>query len=278
MQLWFLGRGANPDVLKAESGSDFVSSSATPVSATSRTPRALTIEEIQSIVNDYAEAARNAISAGFDGVEIHGANGYLIDQFTQDTCNKRNDVYGGSIENRARFGLEVATAVVAAVGKDRVGFRISPFSPFLGMKMDDPVPQFECLIDGLQKLELAYLHVVESRIAGNIDVEGQERIDFAIKAWCGVSPVLIAGGFSPQSAINAVDKEYKDVDVAVVFGRYFISNPDLPFRIKTGVSLSDYNRDKFYLEGSMDGYTNYPFSEEWMNHVRASSSQRDSRI
>jgi len=269
-QLWALGRVADPKVA-AKEGITIVSSSATPVDATSPVPKELTREEIDAFVADYAQAARNAVhGAGFDGVEIHGANGYLIDQFTQDTCNHRTDEYGGSIENRSRFALEVVRAVVDAVGASRTAIRLSPFSLFQGMKMADPIPQFTHLIRNLKAIgdghePLAYLHVVESCIYGNTDVEGTEKIDFAIQTW-GHQPnsaVLIAGGFEPDSARRAVDEEYADYDVAVVFGRYFISTPDLPFRIEHGLQLNPYNRSTFYIPKSETGYIDYPFSEEY---------------
>jgi len=264
-QLWALGRTAKADVLQGAEGGPYgvVSSSATPLSG-QPAPRPLTVPEIQSWVSDYAQAARNAIAAGFDGVEIHGANGYLIDQFTQDTCNTRTDAYGGSIENRSRFGLAVAKAVVDAVGAERTGIRLSPFSIFQEMKMKDPVAQFTNLLEGLKQLKLAYVHVVESRIAGNADVESSEKVDFVFDVLQNVCPVFIAGGFNANSARQAVD-EYKEQEVAIVFGRYYISNPDLVWRIKNGVGLTKYNRETFYAVGSEAGYIDYPFSEDFEN-------------
>ena len=263
LQLWALGRVANAKVLKELGEYEVVSSSPTPEKQTSPIPHELSVEEIKHFVADYAQAAKNSIEAGFDGVEIHGANGYLVDQFTQETCNKRTDGYGGSIENRSRFGLEVAKAVVDAVGAARTGIRLSPFSTFQGMKMADPVPQFSHLLDGLKQLDLAYVHVVESRISGNADVESTEKVDFALEIWGDTSPVLIAGGFQPDSARRAVDKEYRAKDVAIVFGRHYISNPDLPFRLQNDVELTKYNRDTFYKAKSTEGYTDYPYSREY---------------
>lgn len=260
LQLWALGRAALPDAVKS-TGGDLVSSSAVPMSDNSPTPRELTEAEIQLFISDYAQAAKNAIEAGFDGVEIHGANGYLIDQFTQDTCNKRTDAWGGSVEKRARFALEVARAVVEAVGADKVGMRLSPFSSFQGMKMEDPLPTFTYLANGLKDLKLAYLHVVESRIDGNADVEPTQKINFLVDIWDKTSPIFAAGGFKPDSAKRAVDEEYTDKDMAIVFGRYFISNPDLAYRIKENVPLAPYNRDTFYKAKSTEGYTDYPFSK-----------------
>ena len=259
LQLWALGRAANPKAVKSNGG-DFVSSSAVPMSDNSPTPRAMRTEEIQQFIRDYAQAAKNSIEAGFDGVEIHGANGYLVDQFTQDTCNKRTDAWGGSPEKRARFGLEVAKAVVDAVGADKVGIRLSPWSSFQGMRMEDPEPTFSYLVRGLKDLKLAYLHLVESRICGNADIEATEKINFLVHIWGQTSPVLMAGGFKPDSAKRAVE-EYADKDVAIVFGRHFISNPDLPYRIKENIGLAPYNRDTFYKAKSTEGYIDYPFSK-----------------
>ncbi|KIX98305.1 uncharacterized protein Z520_05606 [Fonsecaea multimorphosa CBS 102226] len=276
LQLWALGRTANPEVASAE-GIEIVSSSPTPVvksdssshgsgsSAPTPVPREIRTDEIQGWVDDYVTAARNAVhKAGFDGVEIHAANGYLIDQFTQDVCNVRTDEYGGSIPNRSRFGLEVARAVAAAVGAHRTGIRLSPFSTFQGMKMREPLPQFLNFMDGLKDLGLAYVHLVEARISGNADVETTENIKPLVTAWGNASPVLIAGGFTPASARRAVDEEYKDQDIAIVFGRHFISTPDLVFRIANNLPLTPYNRDTFYTPKSEVGYIDYPFSEEFV--------------
>jgi NADPH2 dehydrogenase len=261
-QLWALGRTANPDNLKSE-GLKFVSPSATPIDDKSATPYALTEEEIWEFVDDYKEAARKAIEAGFDGVEIHGANGYLVDQFTQDTCNKRTDAWGGSVEKRARFGIEVAKAVIAAVGAGRTGIRLSPFSTFQGMKMADPIPGFSYLAEELKKLKLAYLHVVMPGVSGSTDVETTEKVDFLVNIWGKTSPVLLAGGFKPDSAKRAVDEEYEDKDIAIVFGRFFTSNPDLPFRVKEGIEFAPYERGKFYNAKEKDGYITYLFSKEF---------------
>jgi len=262
LQLWALGRVANPENIKAE-GFDVVGASPVPYSDTAATPREMTEEEIHGFIGDYAQAAKNAIEAGFDGVEIHGANGYLIDQFLQDNSNKRTDAWGGSIEKRARFGLEVAKAVVDAVGPERTGIRLSPFSIFQGMKMEEPIPQFSYVIEGLKKVKLAYLHVVESRVSGSAEIDATEKVDFAVDVWGDTSPVFIAGGFEPESAKRAVEEEYPQHEVAIVFGRYFISNPDLPFRILNEVPLEPYDRDTFYKPKSPDGYITYPFSKEF---------------
>lgn len=263
-QLWALGRAAKPEIVRKEAGEkSFVSSSTVPMQAGTEEPRALEEDEIWAFVGDYAQAAKNAIEAGFDGVEIHGANGYLLDQFTQDTSNKRTDAWGGSVEKRSKFGLEVAKAVVEAVGSEKVGIRLSPFSTFQGMKMADPVKQFSYLVEGLKELKLGYLHLVESRISGNADVEATEKVEPLMKIWGKTSPVLLAGGFQPDSAKRAVEKEYTGQDVMIVFGRHFIANPDLPFRIEKGIELTKYNRNTFYNAGSPEGYIDYPFSKEF---------------
>lgn len=259
MQLWALGRAADKTVIEKD-GYKFVSSSPTPMQDGAPTPEALTEEEIQQYIAEYAQAAKNAIAAGFDGVEIHGANGYLIDQFTQDTCNKRTDQWGGSVENRCRFGIEVTKAVVDAVGADRTGIRLSPWSTFQGMRMEDPRPTFTYLSEQLKSLGLAYVHVVESRIAGNADIESSDPLDFIIDVFGASTPVILAGGYKPDSA----EKSAKAHPNALIgFGRYFISNPDLPFKLKKGIELTPYNRDTFYKAQSPEGYTDYPFSAEF---------------
>jgi len=265
VQLWALGRAANPDILEKEGNGPVKSSSDVPMSDDSPKPEPLTEEEIQEFIKDYATAAKSAVEvAGFDGVEIHGANGYLVDQFIQDNANKRTDKWGGSIENRSRFGLEVAKAVVAAVGKEKTGIRLSPFSTFQGMRMENPIPQFSHLVKGLKELGLSYIHLVESRISGNADVESSDSLDPLLDIWGTTSPVLLAGGFKPASAFSTVDEQYKDKNVAIVFGRLFISNPDLPFRIQKGIELAPYDREDFYRTKSAHGYTDIPFSKEFL--------------
>ncbi|KAF4625863.1 hypothetical protein G7Y89_g12301 [Cudoniella acicularis] len=265
MQLWALGRAAPEAALKKALGPDakVVSSSNVP-KAGNAVPTPLTEAEIQEYIGFYAQAAKNAIAAGFDGVELHGANGYLIDQFTQDVSNKRTDKWGGSIENRARFAIEASKAVVEAVGAEQTAIRLSPYSEFQGMKMKDPKPQFSYLAEELKKLKLAYLHVVEERANAVSEYSGNpaETLDFLIDIWGKTSPFLLAGGFTPEKAKKSVDEEHKDKDIAIVFGRYFISNPDLVFKIKTGLDLTPYDRTTFYSPKQADGYTTYAFSKE----------------
>jgi len=269
LQLWARGRTADPEYLKEIGGFDLVGPSDIPMSEDSHKPRPMTEQEIQESISHYAQAAKNAVhGAGFDGVEIHGANGYLIDQFIQDVSNNRTDAWGGSIEKRSKFALEVSKAVVEAVGADKTGIRLSPFSTFQGMKMHDPVPQFTNVLEGLKKLKLAYVHMVESRIAGNADKESTDKIDFAVDVWGDTSPVLVAGGFTPASARRAVDEEYEGRSIAIVFGRYFISNPDLVYRIEKDIELVKYDRDTFYTPKTPKGYTDYPFSDQFQQQSR----------
>ncbi|RFU33853.1 hypothetical protein B7463_g2482, partial [Scytalidium lignicola] len=271
LQLWALGRAAHKEELVKDLGPNAkVVSSSDVAMSDGEQPTALTEEEIQHYISLYAQAAKNAIKAGFDGVEIHAANGYLIDQFTQDTANKRTDKWGGSVENRARFGLEVAKAVVDAVGSNRTAIRLSPYSDFQDMKMEDPEPTFSYLVRELKKLNLYYLHLVTPRISGNTDVEASESIDYLLDIWDNQSPIFVAGGFTTESAKSYVE-EHQDKDIVVVFGRYFVTNPDLPFRVKEGIKFTPYDRSKFYVPKDPEGYVTYEYSKEYLG---ANSAQK----
>src|SRR5690606_23536820 len=192
-----------------------------------------TVEGIAAIVDDYRKAARNAIEAGFDGVEIHGANGYLIDQFLRDGSNLRTDEYGGSIENRTRFMFEVAQAVANEIGAGRTGIRISPVSPANGSKESNPQPLFERAVERLNTLGLAFLHVVEGATGGPRDIAPfdfaalRERFD---GAWIGNN------GYDRDMAIEAVASGTVDM---VAFGRAYIFNPDLVRRLKENAPLNE---------------------------------------
>lgn len=261
-QIFATGRAADAAWAQNE-GVDILGPSAIPIDEQGPLPKAMTLEEIKQTVQDFATAARNAISAGFDGVEVHGANGYLIDQFIQDVSNKRDDNYGGSVENRSRFAVEVMEAVISAIGSERVGLRLSPWSPFNGMRMENPIPQFADIIRKAKGLNLAYLHLVESRVSGASDYEGSERLDFAYKLWD--KPILVAGGYRGVDDVRKLlDKEYPDKDIVVMLGRYFVSNPDLVYRFKEGLDLAAYNRRTFYDKMSALGYIDYPFSMEYL--------------
>ncbi|KAH8685061.1 putative N-ethylmaleimide reductase [Ilyonectria robusta] len=259
-QLWALGRAADAEVTKRE-GTTISSSDAVAIDSNSPTPERLSVAQIQSRIQNYVTAALNAVEAGFDGVELHGANGYLIDQFIQDTCNKRQDIYGGSIENRSRFAVEVTKAVCEAIGPEKTGIRLSPWSIFNGMRMDDPIPQFSDVIRQLSTLNMAYLHLVESRIAGAADVEASDKLEFAYGLWDG--PILVAGGLKPSTARELLDQEYPEKNIVAMFGRYFLSTPDLPFRVEKGLELNSYKRETFYTPKSVVGYLDYPFSKEY---------------
>ena len=267
LQIAAIGRAAIPAILKKEGGFDLVGPSAIPMNADSETPTALTDAEIREYINDFATAARNAMKAGFDGVEIHGGNGYLVDQSWQDVSNRRTDSWGGCVENRARFGLEIAKAVIAAVGDcKKVAIRLSPWSTYQGMRMADPVPQFLHIVKELKKLDLAYLHLVESRISGGTadgvyhDLNNEN--DPFVQAWGKETPITLAGGFTAQKALKVATELYPDYNICFAFGRHFIANPDLPFRIRYGVELNKYDRSTFYKPQAPEGYIDYPFCQK----------------
>ncbi|KAK0455306.1 uncharacterized protein EV420DRAFT_594258 [Desarmillaria tabescens] len=266
-QLWALGRSADPKLL-ASKGLPYVSASDVQLSSETAAPRPLTVEEIEEYIELYAQAARNAISAGFDGVEIHGANGYLLDQFTRDVTNKRTDMYGGSIENRVRFPLEVVDAVAEAIGPERVGYRISPWNNSKDMKMVDPKPTFRYLASQLKARQprLAYLHVVEPRMIGlydrkDEDIGSHEENDFLRSVW-SPKPLISAGGYDRRSAIDTAENKGD----LIAFGRHFIANPDLVYRLEKDIGLNAYDRKTFYLPGEITprGYTDYPFAEDYV--------------
>jgi NADPH2 dehydrogenase len=260
-QIFTPGRAANAALAEKE-GVEIVGPSAIPIDEHSPVPRPMTIAEIKQMVRDFATAAQNAISAGFDGVECHAANGYLVDQFIQDMSNKRDDEYGGSVANRSRLIIDIIKAVVDAIGADRVGFRISPWSPFQGMRMEDPIPQFSDIIQKASRFNLAYLHLIEARVSATSDIEASERLDFAYKLWNG--PILVAGGYKSVADVKKlVDRDYPDKDIAALLGRYFISNPDLVYRFKHGLELTAYDRNTFYT-GTAAGYIDYPFSPQYL--------------
>src|SRR5581483_11958320 len=210
---------------------------------------ALETEEVVQVVEAFRQAAINAKEAGFDGVEIHGANGYLLEQFLQSHTNLRTDRYGGSIENRARFLLDVTQAVIDVWGADRVGVRLSPYGIANGSGEPDPMPLYTYAVEALNRLGLAYLHVLEPRSsgAGRADVNWQNVPSAMLlfrPIWNGV--LIAAGGFGGDSANAAIAEGHAD---AVAFGRYFISNPDLPRRLAHGFPLTPYHRPTFYGGG-----------------------------
>lgn len=220
------------------------------------TPRALELNEIPGIIEGYRQGARNALAAGFDGVELHGANGYLIQQFLDDKSNKRTDIYGGSFENRARLLIEVTEALIEVWGKDRVGVRLSPFGTYNDVGDSDPIGLYSYVLSRLAELDIAYVSFIEARADAGMAIDTPQAVDQLRPFW--PKPLILAGGFTGQSAEDAIRSGRAD---AVAFGRYFIANPDLVQRFKLGAPLNDYDRKTFY-GGSAPGYVDYPFLEE----------------
>jgi NADPH2 dehydrogenase len=258
VQLFAMGRAATVEIAKEE-GIDIIAPSPLSFEGSNAQPRAMTLTEILEMIDAFENAAKNAVAAGFDGIEIHGANGYLLDQFIQDVSNHRDDEFGGSIENRSRIVSEIMKRTVTAIGPERVGLRLSPWSTFQGMRMKNPIPQFTDIINKAKDLNLAYIHLVESRICGSTDDvnNGQERLDFAYDLWKG--PLLIAGGYKVDGAKGLVDVEHPEKEIMVMFGRDFVANPDLVLKLQHGLDLNRGERNTYYTSDSA-GYVDYPFS------------------
>lgn len=268
LQLWHVGRVSHSS-LHPDAGLPVAPSPIAPEGQTLtatwqqvpyETPRALEASEIPGLIQSFVEATHRAREAGFDGVEIHSANGYLLDQFLHDGSNQRTDQYGGSIANRARLTLAVTDAVIGAWDADHVGIRLSPFGTFGSMADSDTKALFTYVIGALATRKLAYLHLIEPRAtsAGGSDalVEAPEVVAMFRPVYPG--PIVAAGGFTPESAAAEVARP-GGAD-AIAFGRMFISNPDLVQRIRTGAALTHYNRATFYGGGEA-GYTDYPALE-----------------
>ncbi len=220
------------------------------------TPRALETDEIRSIINDYRKAAENAKKAGFDGIELHSANGYLLNQFLHETSNQRTDEYGGSVKNRSRLVLEVLEQLIEVWGAGKVGIRLSPFT-FAGDVYDpEAYPVYEYLLKKLESLKLTYIHYVRARPN---EIDAQSVFEKEKQLWKGYDGTLIAAdGFDTETAIDYVENGWAD---AIAFGRNFISNPDLPKRVAIGALLNPYDRNTFY-GGAEKGYTDYPFLKQ----------------
>jgi N-ethylmaleimide reductase len=224
--------------------------------------RAATTEEVKQLVEDYRQAAIRAKEAGFDGVELHGANGYLVDQFLQDGSNQRTDIYGGSIENRVRFMLEIVEALVSVWGADKVGVRVGPSGTFASMFDSDPIALFGYAAEELNKFNLAYLHIIEPRIKGAVEeVEGLEPVAAMHLRKIFKGTIIAAGGFDFEKGNAIIEKGNADL---VAYGRHFIANPDLVHRFKSGFELNEYDRDTFYA-GDARGYNDYPVYHEPVN-------------
>lgn len=258
LQLWHVGRVSHVD-LQPQGAAPVAPSAlrpATKVFVNNRfedvsEPRALETDELPGIVNDFRQAAANAIAAGFDGVEVHGANGYLLDQFIKDGANQRTDAYGGSIANRARLLLEVTAAVVAEIGADRTGIRLSPVSPANGVSSSDPQAQFDYIVDQLNALDIVYLHVVEGATGGPRDVA---PFDFDALRQRFRNTYIANNGYDLDLAEACLAHDKADL---IAFGRPFIANPDLVERFKAGASLSAFDPATLY-GGGATGYIDYP--------------------
>lgn len=275
-QLWALGRSASAEYLKAH-GHDYVSASNIPLTHTVESaftgkidmvpPRPLTVAEIKEYVQDFAQAAKNAVEAGFDGVEIHGANGYIIEQFLKEWSNDRTDEYGGSAANRARFALEIVDAVTAAIGADRVGIRLSPFETY-GSMTNGPgtIEQYAYVLKELElraladpSKRLAYVHTVENFF--EVVSRGEEKIkkyplEFVRFVWSGIW--IRTTHFSRATALEVADGDDK---VIIGFGRAFLANPDLVKRLKEDLPINPPKYPNLYVGGD-EGYIDYPVYDE----------------
>src|ERR1700761_4993575 len=261
VQLWHVGRISHvslqpnggapvaPSAIRAKTKT-FVGGTFADVSE----PRALALSEIPGIIDSFRKGAANAIAAGFDGVEIHGANGYLLDQFAKDGTNKRTDAYGGSIENRAKLMLEVTKSVVAEVGAEHTGIRISPVTPANDVSDSNPQPLFDHIVDGLNALKLVYIHVIEGATGGPRDVA---PFDYASLRKRFTRAYIANNGYDFELATKQIEANAADL---IAFGKPFISNHDLVERLKKGAPLNAWDKNTFY-GGGAKGYTDYPTLE-----------------
>lgn len=257
VQLWHVGRVSHVDLLGGEAPvapsairagtKTFVNDGFADVSE----PRALELNELPGIIDDFRQAAANAIKAGFDGVEVHGANGYLLEQFAKDGANVRTDAYGGSVENRARLMLEVTAAVAQEIGAERTGIRISPVSPANGISSSDPQSLYNYIVDQLDALGIAYIHVVEGATGGPRDVApfdyGSLRKRFS-------KTYIANNGYDLELATSQLADGKADL---FAFGKPFIANPDLVARLQSGAPLNQIDPATIYGGGAA-GYTDYP--------------------
>ena len=261
LQLWHVGRISHPD-LQPNGELPVAPSAIAPEGEVATytgmkpyvTPRALELGEIPEIVDQYRIGAKNALEAGFDGVEVHSANGYLLDQFLQDNTNHRTDIYGGSLENRARLLMEVMEAVVDVWGSDRVGVRLSPSGTFGSMYDSNRAATFGYVVKELNRFNLAYLHLVAPRVEGFGSAEDQPDLgaDFFRPIFNGT--IITAGGYSFETGNAVIASGHADL---VAFGRLYIANPDLPERFEANAPLNTPDRTTFY-GGDAKGYTDYP--------------------
>jgi N-ethylmaleimide reductase len=258
LQAWHVGRISHvslqqnnqapvaPSAIRAK-GKTFVGGTFAEVSE----PRALALEEISGIIESFKRGTANALEAGFDGVEIHGANGYLLEQFAKDGTNKRTDAYGGSIENRARLMLEVSKVVAAEAGPERTGIRISPVTPANDISDSNPQPLYDYIVDHLSALKLVYLHVVEGATGGPRDIA---PFDYGSLRKRFKGAYIANNGYDFELATKVLAADAADL---IAFGKPFISNPDLVERLKAGAPLNAFDKATFY-GGGAKGYTDYP--------------------
>ncbi len=270
IQLWHVGRVSHvdlqpcggapvaPSAITAKTKTVLFRDGSAQFVETSR-PRALRLDEMPGLVADYRHAARCAMRAGFDGVEIHASNGYLLDQFLRSSSNHRTDAYGGALENRARLLIEVMQGVVQEIGGGKVGIRLSPVTPSNDVSDSNPQPLFDYVVQQLAPLKLAYLHLIEGSTGGARDfTQGDKPFDYAAMR----QHYRDAGGTGAWMVNNGYDRPLADRSLAegadlVAFGRLFIANPDLPRRLREGAPLNAPDRDTFY-GGAAKGYTDYP--------------------
>jgi N-ethylmaleimide reductase len=261
IQLWHVGRISHTD-LQPNNGAPVAPSA---IRAKTKTfvggtfadvsePRALELSELPGIVDSFRQAAANAIEAGFDGVEIHGANGYLLDQFARESSNKRSDAYGGGIENRAKLMIEVAAAVAKQIGPERTGIRISPVTPANDVSDSHPQPLFDYIVDELAKLKLVYIHVIEGATGGPRD---NLPFDYASLRKRFSGTYIANNAYDLALANKVLDANEADL---IAFGKPFIANPDLVERLKQGAPLNEPDKATFY-GGGAKGYTDYPTLE-----------------
>ncbi len=259
LQLWHMGRVSHPDFLN---GQDPVAPSAIAARGEIRTPmgkkayvipHALSLAEIEHIVTDYAAAAKRAVQAGFDGVEIHCANGYLVDQFIRDGSNQRTDRYGGTLKNRLRFLLEVITAVTNAIGAGKVGVRLSPKGQYNDMQDGNPIETFTTAASLLAPFHLSYLHTTEALPGHLLAAEGERVTPHIRKVYPG--PLITNGGYNQTLANQAIAAGEAD---AIAFGTPFIANADLVWRFQKNAPLNDTLDFETFYTGGARGYTDYP--------------------
>ena len=269
MQLWHVGRISHPALQPkgalpvapsaiAPTGMAFITNDkGEPEFVPFVTPRALETEELPDLVKQYVQAAKNAFSAGLDGIEIHAANGYLLDQFLNSSTNRRTDAYGGSIENRTRLLLEVVDAVARVCGSDRVGVRISPLGVFNDMGDENPEALFAHVAEQLDSRDLAYLHVVDPSWGGHQTTDVPDPRGLALMSMIRehyTGTLLLCGGYTQERAETAIQAHQADL---VAFGRLFIANPDLPERFRQHAPLNTPDESRFYGGGAA-GYVDYP--------------------